>query len=133
MRLSVLADEPRHRRRRDDRASAIGIDWRDAERRGEPAGRVDGYTVETDEMRRPHQHGHLERAIAQQPVGMGGDGARVHQPGVRHDDRHQLPGDPPIGAVRVRQMLIDGSPERIRRARVPAPRNGCFPDVARHG
>ena len=32
-----------------------------------------------------------------------------------------------------RQMLIDGSPERIRRTRVPAPRNGCFPDVARHG
>ena len=129
----MLADKSRHRRRGDDRAGTIGIDRRDAKWRVESAGRVDGHALETDKMRRTHEHGDIERAIAQQPIGMRGDWARIHQPGVRRDERHQLPRGLPIGAIRAGQLPIDGGRERIRRARVPAPRNGCLSDVARHG
>jgi hypothetical protein len=65
----VFADDVEFRQRVDD----IGRNRQDPEWRVEPVGPRHGHAVEADEMRRAH-HGHdVERAIAQQAVGMCGN------------------------------------------------------------
>ena len=61
-----------------------------AERRIEPAMSIDRHAVEADEVRRTDQHDQLRRAAAELLVGVGGHRSRVHQPGVRRDQRDQL-------------------------------------------
>ena len=62
-------------------------------------------------MRRAHDGHDVERAIAQQAVGMCGDRARVHQPCVRRDEGDEIAVDIPR---RAGEVAIDGSGERLR-------------------
>ena len=50
------------------------------------------HTVETDKVRRPDQHGNIERAAGHQPVRMRGHGAGIYEAGVGRHERHQIAG-----------------------------------------
>jgi hypothetical protein len=121
-----------HRRRVQQGARAAGVDRHDAERRLESAGRIDGHTLEGDEVRRSDEDRNVERASAQQPVGVRGDRAGVHQPGVRRDERGQIAGDEVVPR-RAGKVAIHFRGQRRRRSRIPRARNRGFSDVAHHG
>ena len=78
-------------------------------------------------MRRPDQYGDVEGAIAQQAIRVRGDRARVHQPGVRRDQRDELALHVALDAC---EMLIERRRERRSRAGIPASRHRGFPNVA---
>ena len=80
-------------------------------------------------MRRTDEDHDVERSAAKEPVGVGGDRARVHQPGVGRDERHEIAIDV---ACRRRQMSIHGRGEGVGRAWIPASGDCRSPDSAGH-
>jgi hypothetical protein len=42
-------------------------------------------------MRGPNQDDEIERALAEQPVTVGGDGTGIHESGVRRNESDELP------------------------------------------
>ena len=93
----VLADVWRRvvahdRRRPHQRLGAIGVDRRDAERRLEAGSAKCGDAVEADGVRRAREDDEIGGTVAQEPVGMGRDRARVDQ--ARHAARPAPPDDP---------------------------------------
>jgi len=126
MRRGVLADD---RRRFHELRCALVVDSGDAERRLEAAARIQRDAVERDVMGRPHENDDVEAAIAQQLVRVRRDRTRVHQPGVRRNERDQVAADLARGR---REMTIDGRRQRRRGAGIPGPGDGR-PSNVRHG
>ena len=78
----------------------------------EAAGRRQRHAVERDEVLRADDDDGVERAVAQEPIRMRGDGAGLHQARVRRDDREQIG----IGRRRLATSAV-GRGERARAAR----------------
>ncbi len=123
----VLADVRRRlvgddRRRLEQRAGAGVVDRHDAERRLEAARAGDRHALEVHEVRRPDQHSHVEGPPAQLPVGERRHRARVHQAGMRRNERTDG-----------REPAIGGSGARSRRRpdrhRPPGPEPPLCPDT----
>jgi len=87
------------------------VDRCDAEWRFEAARRECRDAVEPDEVRRPHQHSHIELTIAEQSVGVRGDRARIHQPSVRRNQGDEIAVD--VGASGL-EMGVNRGGERRR-------------------
>ncbi len=118
----VVAD---NRRRLHQRLGAVAIDRRHAERRLEARSAKRRHPLEADKVRRPHQDDDVDRLLSQQAVRIGGHRARVHQPGVRRDQRDQMLGR----ARRVRrigQVPIDGRAQRVGGSGIPAAGDRCL-------
>ena len=109
----VFADNRRHLR---ERCRAARVDRNHSERRVESSRGVHGDAVETDEMRRPHDHGEVEGTAGQQPVGVRSDRPRVHQARVGHNQRDEPALHVACGVSHVR---INGSREARSRSGIP--------------
>ncbi len=120
------------RRVGEQRVRARVVYRSDPERRLESLAEIDRHAVEPDEVRRPDEDGDVERPAAQQTIRMRGDRPRVHQAGVRRDQRRQIAGHLRRAAIRALEMPIDGSRERRRRAGIPRACNGRLADPC-HG
>jgi hypothetical protein len=113
----VLAD---HGRGAHERGGAIRVDRRHAEGRVEPARGAYRDAVEGDKVRGANQDRHVEGAPRQQPVRMRGHRARVHQAGMRRNERHQIAGHVARGPG---QMGVNRSRQRGRSPRIPRARD----------
>ena len=90
------------------------------ERRLEGAALVNRHTFESDVMRRADEHGDVDIAAAEQIVGVGGNRPRIHQAGVRRDDRERrsrrrLAGGREIAIDLAREHVEDLPDTTIRR------------------
>ena len=85
-----------------------------------PPDGIDRDALETDEVRRPDEHGDVERPVAQEPVGVRGDRPGIQQPRVRRDERGQLASQRRRIAIGVPEMVVDRRRERRSGSRIPA-------------
>ncbi len=121
-----------NRRRRHHIRSARRIDARNTERRFEAARRHNRHAFETHEVGGTDENGHVETAIAQQAICVGGHGARIDQPGMGRNDGDQVAlqiaarSHSPVG---LGEVPINGFSQGPRRPRVPAPGDGRPTDI----
>ena len=87
----------------------------------EPTGGMHRHAVETDKVRRSDQNGDVETAAGKQPIGVRGHRARIHQTGMRRDERDQIAGH----LARDRgQVFVNGRRQRRCRSGIPRARHG---------
>ena len=83
-------------------------------------------------MRRPDEDRDVERAIAQQPVGVRGHRPREVQPRMGRDERDELAGNVAARTIGVGEMTIDSGRQRRRAAGIPGASDRRLTDH-RHG
>ena len=87
--------------------------------------RIKCHAVEAHEVRRSDEDRNVEPPASKEAVSMCRNGTGVHQSRVGRDERDQLAAGVP---ARRREMPIDRSGEGLRRAWIPAPRDGRASD-----